>query len=116
MLHANTGSAVTSHRVTDKTSALMVRNRAVMCIDVCDQATSNELLEIAGGHGTRIHRTVVQRLRIGQHYDHFFRALREGAFDRLRYMDFMGPLLGADGETVQGVDDRIAPGFFLCIT
>jgi len=30
-------------------------------------------------------------------------------------MDFMGPLLGADGETVQGVDNRIAPGLFLGI-
>ena len=28
----------------------------------------------------------------------------------------MRPLLGADGETVQSVDGRIAPGFFLGIT
>src|SRR5215475_15060307 len=103
MLHADAGSAVTSHRVTDESSTLAFGNRAVMPIYVSDQISRDELLEIAGGHGTRIHGTVVQRLRIGEYYDHFLRALREGAFDRLRHMDFMGPLFGTDGETVQSV-------------
>src|SRR5690242_14385553 len=116
MLHANTGSAVASHGVADEAPALALRNRTVMRINVCDQVSSDEQLEITGGHGTRIHRTVVERLRIGQHYDHFFRALRKGAFDRLRYMDFMRPLLGADGETVQSVNNWIASGLFLGIT
>ncbi len=72
-------------------------------------------LEIAGRHGTRIHRPVVQGLRIRQDHDHLFRALREGAFDRLRHVDFVRPLFGADGVTVQRVDDGIAARFFLRI-
>src|SRR5215471_16498437 len=38
------------------------------------------------------------------------------SFDRLRHMDFMGPLFGTDGETVQSIDHRIAPGLFQGIT
>ena len=36
------------------------------------------------------------------------RALGEGAFDGLRDVDFVRPLLGADGVAVQRVDDGIA--------
>ena len=36
------------------------------------------------------------------------RALGKGALDRLRHVDLLGPLLGADGVAVQGVDNRIA--------
>src|ERR1700680_1697278 len=100
MLHANAGSTVTSHRVADESAALAIGNRTVVRINVRDQFVCDELLKIAGGYGTRIHGTVVQGLRIGQDHNHFFRALREGAFDRLRYLDFMRPLIGADGKTV----------------
>src|SRR5438034_9499596 len=66
MLHANAGSAVTPHRVTDDSATLALRNRTVMRINVCDQVVRDEQLEITGGHRTRIHGAVVQRLRIGQ--------------------------------------------------
>lgn len=69
----------------------------------------DELLEIPGRDRARIHRAVVQRLRVGQDDDHLLRAPGEGAFDGLRHVYFAGPLLGADGVTVQGVQYRVAP-------
>ena len=42
-------------------------------------------------------------------------ALRERAFDRLRNVNLVRPLLGADGITVQRIDHRIAPLFIFVI-
>ena len=105
MLHADAGRAVASHRVAHQAAAQSIRNRPVMRVDVGNQIVRNELLEVSGGDRTRIHGTVVHRLRVGQHDDHLFSALGESAFDGLRYMDFVGPLLGADRIAVQRVDD-----------
>ena len=58
----------------------------------------------------------MDRLRIGQYDDHFFCALRKGAFDGLGYMDFVSPLLGTDGVPVQCVHDGVAAMFVLLIT
>ena len=66
------------------------------------------LFEIAGGRGARIHRAVVDGLRVGQHHDHLLRALCEGALDGLRHVDLVGPLLGANRVAVQRVDHRVA--------
>ena len=86
-----------------------------MRVDIRDHVVRDELLEIAGGDRTRIHRTVVHRLRIRQDDDHLFCALGKGAFDRLRHVDFVGPLLGADGVTVQRIHDRIAAVFVFAV-
>ena len=117
ILHANAGSAVTSYiEWPSESPALALRNRTVMRIDVCDQVSSDEQLEITGGHGgTRIHRAVVQCLRIGQHNDHFLSALSESTFYRLRHMDFVAPLLSADEITVECIHNWIAAGFLLGI-
>ena len=112
MLHADTrGIAVPSHRMAHQSATLPIGDRAIVRIDVSDQIVRDELLEVSGSNRTRIHRTVVYGLRIGQHDDHFFRALRERAFDRLRHVDLVAPLLGADGITVQRINDRITAGF-----
>jgi hypothetical protein len=66
------------------------------------------LLEVSGGDRTRIHGTVVQRFRIGQHDDHLFRTLGESGFNGLWHMDLVGPLFRADGIPVQCVHDGIA--------
>ena len=87
-----------------------------MRIDVGDQIVRNELLEISRRDRTRIHGAIVQRLRVRQHDDHLFCALSESAFDGLRYVYLVAPLLGANRITVQGIYDRIAPGFFLRLT
>jgi hypothetical protein len=39
----------------------------------------------------------------------------ESTFDRLRHVDFMAPLLGADRVAVQGIDDGISARLLLCI-
>jgi hypothetical protein len=74
-----------------------------VCVDVGDQIARDELLEVPGRDGTRIHRAVVQRLRVGQDDDHLFSAPGESAFYRLRHVYFARPLLGADGIAVQGI-------------
>ena len=51
----------------------------------------------------------MDRLGIGQDHDHVLGALGEGAFDGLGHMDFLAPLLSADGIAVQGIDHGIAP-------
>lgn len=64
---------------------------------------------------TRIHGTVVYRLRIGQHHDHLLRTEREGAFYRLRHVDLVRSLLGPDGVSMEGIYDRVAAGTICCI-
>ena len=112
MLHADAGRAIASHGVAHQAAACSLRNRAVMRVDVRDHIMRDELLEISGRDRTRIHGAVVQRLRIGQHDDHLFRALGESAFDRLRHVDLVGPLLGADRIAVQRIHDRDSGGTF----
>lgn len=102
--------------MTDEAPAFAAGESSVMRVDVGDEIMRDELLEVSGGDGTGIHGTVVDCLGIGQDDDHFFGALREGAFNRLRNMDFVSPLLGADGVSVQGVDDGIAARLFLRVT
>ncbi len=91
------------------------RDRPVVRIDVGDHVVRDEPLEVAGGHRARVHGAVVRRFRVGQHDDHLLGALGERAFDRLRYVDLAGPLLGADGVAVQRVHDRVAPRLVLRI-
>ena len=113
MLHADAGRAIASHGVANQATAQAIRDGPVMRVDVSDQIVRDELLEIPCGDRTRIHGTIVQRLRVRQHHDHLFGALGESAFDGLRHVDLVAPLLGANGITVQGINDRIAPGFLL---
>ena len=81
----------------------------VVSVDISDNIARDELLEVSGRDRTGVHGSVVNGLRIRKHHDHLFRALRKGAFDRLRHVDFVCPLLGADGIAVQGINHRIAP-------
>ena len=108
MLHADARRAVAAHRVADEAAAGAIGNRAVMRIDVGDDIVPDEFLEVAGSDGARVHRAVVDGFGIGQDDDHLVRAQRERAFDGLRYMNLVRPLLGADGVAVQRVDHRIA--------
>ena len=108
VLHADAARAVAAHGVADQAAALAVGDGAVMRVDVGDEIVRDEILKVAGGHRTRIHGAVVDGLRVGQHDDHLFGALRECAFDGLRHVDLVRPLLGADGVAVQRVDDGIA--------
>ena len=65
-----------------------------MRVDIVDHIVGDELLKVAGRDRTRIHRPVVNRFGVWQDDDHFFCSLGKGAFDRLRHVDFVGPLLG----------------------
>src|SRR5207302_612526 len=60
-------------------------------------------------------RSVMDGLRIGEDHDHLLGALRESAFYGLRYMDFMGPLLRANGISMKCIDNRIPPRSLLRI-
>jgi hypothetical protein len=51
---------------------------------------------------------VVHGLGIGQNHDHLLRALREPAFNGLRHVDLVSPLLRADRVAVQRINHRIA--------
>ena len=108
VLHADAGGAVASHRVADQAAARPIGDRPVVGVDVGDHVLRDELLEVSRGHRARVHRAVVDGLRVGQHDDHLVRALGERAFDGLRHVDLVGPLLGADRVAVQRVDDRVA--------
>ena len=55
-----------------------------------------------------VHRSVVHRLGVRQHDNHLFRAERECAFNRLRDVNLLRPLFGADRVAVKRVDDRVA--------
>ena len=116
MLHADTGRAIASHGMAHQAAALPRRNGAVMRVHIGHQIPGDEILEIAGGDRARIHRAVMHRLGIGKHHDHVPGALGEGPFYRLRHMDFLAPLLGADGIAMQGIDDRVTAIGFLAIT
>ena len=105
--------AVAAHRVADQAAAHAVGNRAVVRVDVGHDIVRDELLEVAGRDRARIHRPVVDRLGVGQHHDHLLRALRERAFDGLRHVDLVRPLLRADGIAVQRIDHRDSGDFSL---
>src|SRR5206468_526556 len=74
MLHADPAGAITAHRVTHQPAACPLGYGAVMRIDICDHIVRDEALEIARGHRTRIHRSVVHGLRIRQDDDHLLSA------------------------------------------
>src|SRR5205823_8651921 len=105
MLHADACRAIAAHRMADEASALAIRNRSVMAVDVAYQIARHEGLEVSGSHRTRIHRTIVNRFGVGQHDDHFSGAPGECALDRLRNPYFLDPLLGTDGIAVQRIDN-----------
>src|ERR1051325_6765076 len=87
-----------------------------MGVNVSHDITRNKLLEISCRNRAGIHRTVVNGLGIRQDDDHLLRPLRERALDRLRDMDLVTPLLCPYRITMQSINDRIASGFFLCVT
>src|SRR6185437_10493122 len=105
---ADARGAVAAHGVADDSAAGAVGNGAVVRVDVGDQVVGDELFKIAGGDRTRVHGAVVHGLGVGQDDDHLFRALGEGAFDGLGHVDFVRPLLGANGVAVQRIDHGIA--------
>src|SRR6185437_9511223 len=98
-----------AHGVANQSTALPVWDRAVMRVDIGHNVVVDKLLEIASGLRTRIHRAEEDRFRVGQDDDHLLRALCKCAFDCLRNVDLMTPLVGADEKTVQRVDHGIAP-------
>ena len=92
-----------------------IRQRAVVRIDVRHDIVRDEVLKIPRRHGARIHRTVMDGLRIGQNDDHLLCALRERSLQRLRHMDLMRPLLGSNGVAMQRIHHGIAAMRILCI-
>ena len=108
MLHADAAGAIATHGMADQAAGEAVGDGAVVGVDVGDQVAGDELLEVAGGDGTRVHRSVVHGLGVGQHYNHFFGALGERALDGLGHMNFVAPLFGSDGIAVQGIHHGIA--------
>ena len=115
MLHPDSRGSVAAHRVADKTAARAFGNCPVMRVDIGDHIVGDVVFKIAGGRRTRIHRTVVDSLRVRQDDDHFFCALDECAFDRLRHVDFTRPLCGSNEEAVQRIDDWIVPMLVLLV-
>jgi hypothetical protein len=85
-------------------------------VDVADDIARDVALEVARRHGARVHGAVVQRLGVRDDDDHFLRAAREGALDRLRGVDLLRPLLRADGVAVQRVHHRIPAGALRPVT
>ena len=79
-----------------------------MRVDPGNHIVRNELFKVAGGRGTRIHGTVVDRFGVWQNHDHVLRAPRKSAFDCLRNVDFLRPLLRPDRITMERIDDGIA--------
>ena len=77
------------------------------------QIVRNKLFKISCSDRTGIHGAVVHGLGIRQHNDHLFSALCKSAFDGLRYLDFVGPLFGADEITMQRIYYGIASRFLL---
>jgi len=108
MLHADARRPIAPHGVANQAAAQPIRDCTIVSIDICHQIVRNELLKISRRGGTRVHRTIVHSLGIGQNNDHLVRALGKSAFYRLRNVDFMGPLLRPDGISVQCVDNGIA--------
>ena len=110
IFHGDAGSAVAAHGMASQAAAGASGNGAVMRINRGNEIVSNEAFEVAGGDGTGIHGAAVESFGIGQHHDHFLGSEREGAFNGLRNVNFVRPLLGADGIAVQRVDHGIAAG------
>src|SRR5208337_4100458 len=108
VFHSNASGAIAAHGMAYQAPACAAWNRAVVRVNIGDHIVGDVLLKIASGDGAGVHRTTVHGLRVGQHNDHLFSALCESTFDGLRYMDFMSPLLGTDGKSMQGIDDRVA--------
>jgi hypothetical protein len=108
MLHADAAGAIASHGMADQAAGEAVGDGAVMRVDIGDDVVGDVLLEVAGGDGTGVHRSVVHGLGVGQHYNHFFGALGERALDGLGHMNFVAPLFGSDGIAVQGIHHGIA--------
>lgn len=65
MLHANPAGAVFAHRMTYQPSARPFGNGPVVGADVSDHVGRDVVFEISRRSGTRIHRPVVYRLRVG---------------------------------------------------
>src|SRR3546814_4994985 len=74
---------------------------------ILDQIAIDEGFEIADRRRAGIHRPAIDRLGIGQDDDHVARALRERVLDRLRHVDFLEPLLGADRIAVDRKSTRL---------
>jgi hypothetical protein len=109
VFHADARGAVAAHRVAHETAAGTIRHRPVVAVDVRHEIVRDEPFEVSRGDGTRVHRAVVHRLRVGQDDDDLLGAEGKGALDRLRYVNLLGPLFGADGIPVQRVEHRVAP-------
>lgn len=63
-----------SHHV----AALSIRERPVVRVDIRNYVVGNKLFKVSGRHRTRIYRSVLYRLAVRKHHNHFFGALREG--------------------------------------
>jgi integrase len=72
----------------------------IVRIPVGHDVACDVIPKVAGRDRARIHGAVVNGLEIGRDDDHLLRAQRKGTFDRLRDVDLVRPLLGADGVTV----------------
>ena len=83
-----------------------------MGVNIRDHIVRYELLKVAGRDGTGVHGAVVDGLRVGQNNDHFFDALGKSAFNRLRNVNLLRPLLGADRVTVESIYDRVTASLF----
>src|ERR1035438_3537044 len=94
--------------MADEAAALAVGNGAIVRVHVGHYIASDVVLEITGGGRAGIHRSVINGLRIRKNDNHLMRPLRECAFYGLRDVNLVRPLFGADGVTVQRVDDGIA--------
>ena len=95
--------------MADEAPAVPIGDRPVVCVDIRHDVARNEGFEISGRHRTRVHRSVVQGLGVGQHDDQLARAACERALDGLGYVDLLRPLFRADGITMKRIHDRIAP-------
>src|SRR5579884_2987471 len=109
VFHADARRAVSTHGVAHKTSARTLGYGPIVAVDPGYYIVRNKLLEIACRNGAGIHRAAIACFRIGQHHDHLLRAGGESAFDRLWDVNFVTPLLRANGIAVQGVNHRVAP-------
>src|SRR5215467_10955171 len=90
-------------------AALPTWDRPVMGIDIFNHIAGNKSLKIARGHRARVHRSVMDGLRVWQNNNHLFRALGKSSFYGLRHVNLVTPLLSTNGITVKGVHHRVAP-------
>ena len=80
----------------------------VVRVNIDDEIVRDEVLKVARGDGTGVHGAAVDGFGVGEDHDHLVGPEREGAFDGLRHMNLVRPLLCADKESVQCVNDGIA--------